>query len=642
MNRFKPFFNVAKTDDTPECYNRVRYIRDSCKVLADLRKSEKDFLNKSIDNDISKAFKEFRATDNARAYYSPNGLTGSPSILNSTIDDLIQIHEQIDEERKKWFEKFRKISDQAKEKQAYIRQTISDLRDNYERAKKNYETAESNFKKFQNRPDRMSVPNYDERFRELEDIRIECDRNRISAHDIYVTEINRTSSEEHSITRDFFLRFLCEEQTFYTDIQQLLSNEIPKIQNRIDTDKLAPSFQCDISEHCIKRIQRPIAYPIDICIDLLKNSVGEEGLFRVSPALIKQKKLISELDLQLIQKGSTLSSLGYEPHVAANALKQYLRDLPECLLTNELLPQWNEISVLNEDVRIQRISELLVQLPTINYENLRQIIRFLSRVVDESSTSRMTASALSTCIGYSLLGVKDQMPGAYKQGSTIVELMIIHHEILFPSDNHISYQTKPPDVIPTMRTSKNYSSSVEDLINIEPSKSSPRNSRKQLAPHPPLVRQASSQMDLTYGSQIYKDETSTDQPPAEQIAGSNSSSNLYVARKSNNNNNNGNVRPEIHRPLGPPPIPPMARPRTVYKKEQETSPIKENNELSTNDISILSPPLEDGIPVGNLLPDLYTGATNSNMNTSQINDSRISSHQYNTSSPATSEEITEF
>ncbi|CAF4431885.1 unnamed protein product, partial [Adineta steineri] len=48
---------------------------------------------------------------------------------------------------------------------------------------------------------------------------------------------------------------------------------------------------------------------------------------------------------------------------------------------------------------------------------------------------------------------------------------------------------------------------------------SPRNSRKQLAPHPPLVRQASSQMDLTYGSQIYKDETSTDQPPAEQIAG---------------------------------------------------------------------------------------------------------------------------
>ncbi|CAF4422910.1 unnamed protein product, partial [Adineta steineri] len=104
------------TDDTPECYNRVRYIRDSCKVLADLRKSEKDFLNKSIDNDISKAFKEFRATDNARAYYSPNGLTGSPSILNSTIDDLIQIHEQIDEERKKWFEKFRKISDQAEEK----------------------------------------------------------------------------------------------------------------------------------------------------------------------------------------------------------------------------------------------------------------------------------------------------------------------------------------------------------------------------------------------------------------------------------------------------------------------------------------------------------------------------------------------
>ncbi|CAF1508283.1 unnamed protein product, partial [Rotaria sordida] len=57
--------------DIPDCYNRVRYIRDSCKVLSDLWKTDKDFLNKSIDNDVSKSLKKFRLSDVARCYRSP-------------------------------------------------------------------------------------------------------------------------------------------------------------------------------------------------------------------------------------------------------------------------------------------------------------------------------------------------------------------------------------------------------------------------------------------------------------------------------------------------------------------------------------------------------------------------------------------
>jgi hypothetical protein len=34
-----------RNDDVPECYNRVRYIRDSCKVLSDLWKTDKDFVS---------------------------------------------------------------------------------------------------------------------------------------------------------------------------------------------------------------------------------------------------------------------------------------------------------------------------------------------------------------------------------------------------------------------------------------------------------------------------------------------------------------------------------------------------------------------------------------------------------------------
>ncbi|CAF4922242.1 unnamed protein product, partial [Rotaria socialis] len=128
-------------EDFPVFRNRVRYIRDSCKVLNDLWKTDKDFLNKSIDSDVLKAFKEFRSSSVAQN-------NCSPSILNSTIDDFIEIHEYIDKKRKDWLQEFRKIDEQAKERQLYIRQTMADFRDNYERAQRKFEAADGNLKKF--------------------------------------------------------------------------------------------------------------------------------------------------------------------------------------------------------------------------------------------------------------------------------------------------------------------------------------------------------------------------------------------------------------------------------------------------------------------------------------------------------------
>ncbi|CAF4191237.1 unnamed protein product, partial [Rotaria sordida] len=123
------------SDDVPDCYNRVRYIPDSCK------------LNKSIDNDVSKSLKEFRLSDVARCYRSPYRTNGALSILNQTIDDLIQIHNFIDSKRKEWLEQFKKIIEQARDKQSTIRQTMTELRDNYEKAQRKLETADANLKK---------------------------------------------------------------------------------------------------------------------------------------------------------------------------------------------------------------------------------------------------------------------------------------------------------------------------------------------------------------------------------------------------------------------------------------------------------------------------------------------------------------
>lgn len=73
-------------------------------------------MNKSVDGDISKSFKEFRSSEIARNYRSQCGSNGNPSILNKTIDDFIQIHDFIDSKRKESFEQFKKILEQAKDK----------------------------------------------------------------------------------------------------------------------------------------------------------------------------------------------------------------------------------------------------------------------------------------------------------------------------------------------------------------------------------------------------------------------------------------------------------------------------------------------------------------------------------------------
>lgn len=74
-------------------------------------------MSKNIENEICKSFREFRTNDPSK-----NGLTSPrsvdhPSILCSTIDDFINIHESIEEKRKEWFDKVRSLAEQAKEKQ---------------------------------------------------------------------------------------------------------------------------------------------------------------------------------------------------------------------------------------------------------------------------------------------------------------------------------------------------------------------------------------------------------------------------------------------------------------------------------------------------------------------------------------------
>ena len=105
---------------------------------------------------------------------------------------------------------------------------------------------------------------------------------------------------------------------------------------------------------------------------------------------------------------------------------------------------------------------------------------------------------------------------------------------------------------------------------------------------------------------------------------------LSMIRKGHSRNGSNGI--ELDRPHGPPPLPPPTRHKiSVHKKEHETSPSKEENE---------SPTLNDGVQVGKLNPDLITRMANSNINSGQTNNIRISSRHDNI--PSSPGEITQF
>ncbi|CAF5026530.1 unnamed protein product, partial [Rotaria socialis] len=98
---------------------------------------------------------------------------------------------------------------------------------------------------------------------------------------------------------------------------------------------------------------------------------------------------------------------------------------PDCLLTNALIPDWNKIPLLSTEAdRVQRIGQLINQLPKVNYDNLRYLIRFLSDVARHSSVNKMTASNLSICIGSNLYPNEQSSnfstPNLYANSSIIV------------------------------------------------------------------------------------------------------------------------------------------------------------------------------------------------------------------------------
>ncbi|XP_017273971.1 rho GTPase-activating protein 17a isoform X2 [Kryptolebias marmoratus] len=235
----------------------------------------------------------------------------------------------------------------------------------------------------------------------------------------------------------YFVTLLEAQADYHRKSLTVLESVLPTIQAQQDSWMEKPAFGTALDDH-LKRSGREIALPIEACVMmLLETGMKEEGLFRIAAGASKLKKLKAALDCSTSQ----LEEFYSDPHAVAGALKSYLRELPEPLMTYQLYDEWIQASSVSDpDKRLQALWLVCDQLPKNNKNNLRYLVKFLARLAQESEVNKMTPSNIAIVLGPNLLWAKTEGSLAEMAAATsvhvvsIVEPIIQHADWFFPED----------------------------------------------------------------------------------------------------------------------------------------------------------------------------------------------------------------
>ncbi|XP_023805201.1 rho GTPase-activating protein 17 isoform X2 [Oryzias latipes] len=254
----------------------------------------------------------------------------------------------------------------------------------------------------------------------------------------------------------YFITLLEAQADYHRKSLTVLESVLPTIQAQQDSWIEKPAFGTALDEH-LKRSAREIALPMEACVMmLLETGMKEEGLFRIAAGASKLKKLKAALDCSTSQ----LEEFYSDPHAVAGALKSYLRELPEPLMTHQLYDEWIQASSVSDpDKRLQALWVVCDKLPKNNRNNLRYLVKFLAKLAQDSEANKMTPSNIAIVLGPNLLWAKTEGSLAEMAAATsvhvvaIVEPIIQHADWFFPED--VDFNVSGMFVMPTPASNHN-------------------------------------------------------------------------------------------------------------------------------------------------------------------------------------------
>ncbi|XP_056304020.1 unconventional myosin-IXb isoform X3 [Danio aesculapii] len=172
----------------------------------------------------------------------------------------------------------------------------------------------------------------------------------------------------------------------------------------------------------------PVPIVLEIMLEHVEmNGLYTEGIYRKSGSANRMKELH-----QLLEAGPENVCLeDYPIHAVTGLVKQWLRELPEPLMTfthyNDFL---HAIELPEKQEQLQAIYRVLEQLPTANFNTLERLIFHLVRVAKEEKSNRMTPNSLAIVFAPCILRCPDSADPLMSmkdvaKTTTCVEMLLI-------------------------------------------------------------------------------------------------------------------------------------------------------------------------------------------------------------------------
>ncbi|XP_016321175.1 rho GTPase-activating protein 44-like isoform X5 [Sinocyclocheilus anshuiensis] len=236
---------------------------------------------------------------------------------------------------------------------------------------------------------------------------------------------------------NYFQTLIEVQAEYHRKSLEILQSVLPQIKAHQEAWIEKPSYGKALEEH-LAISGREIAFPIEACVTmLLECGMQEEGLFRVAPSASKLKKLKASLDCGVMD----VQEYSADPHAIAGALKSYLRELPEPLMTFELYDEWIQASNIQDmDKRLQDLLCTCEKLPADNLNNFRYLVKFLAKLTEHQDANKMTPGNIAIVLGPNLLwthsegNMTEMMTTMSLQIVGIIEPIIQHADWFFPGD----------------------------------------------------------------------------------------------------------------------------------------------------------------------------------------------------------------
>ncbi|CAG9860721.1 unnamed protein product [Phyllotreta striolata] len=209
----------------------------------------------------------------------------------------------------------------------------------------------------------------------------------------------------------------------------IMDGKEPTYTTPSNVNKISNVEERQLDEHGIQFVKK--------CIEVLESrGLEEQGLYRVVGVSSKVTKLLNlGLDRRKNDRFSLDDPVEWETKTITSALKMYLRNLPEPLMTfrfhNGFIAAVKNESKQN---RIRDVHALLYRLPKTNFEVLKILMKHLTNVVSKSDKNLMNVSNLGVCFGPTLLRPEEETVASIldlKFYNIVVEILIENYQRLF-------------------------------------------------------------------------------------------------------------------------------------------------------------------------------------------------------------------